>query len=110
MSTACVKKYCPKENKRVINMFTFGKTKKSNKHLTKMVKESCKKTYCNPTCKNTAYELKSKIKDKLLLYVRKTISKKNNILKNGFYEKLSKKEVMDLKKQGAISGCYKGKL
>lgn len=91
-------------------MLKSGKTKKSLARLTKEVKESCKKTYCNPTCKNTPYELKSKIKDKMWLYVRKTISKKNNILKNGFYEKLSKKEVADLKKQGAISGCYKAKL
>lgn len=37
--------------------------------------------------------------------MRKTISNKENILKNGFYEKIPKKTVADLKKKGAISGC-----
>lgn len=73
--------------------------------MTKKLEKGCKKAYCNPTCKNTPFELKSKIKNKLWLTMRKTISNKENILKNGFYEKIPKKIVDDHKKKGAISGC-----
>jgi hypothetical protein len=117
MSTACAKKYCPKETKRImknmIGLFKLTKTKKNKAELasmTKKIEKLCKRSNCNPTCKNTPFELKSKIKNKLWLFMRKTISNKENILKNGFYEKVPKKIVDDLKKQGAISGCYIEKL
>lgn len=83
----------------------------------------CKKGYCNPECKNTLFQkgdklpkgvfdnmnLKGptkKIVKSLITATRKRLfGKKKDILKNNFYEGLSKKEVTKLKKEGAISGC-----
>ena len=91
--------------------------------------EDYRKTMCNPTCKGTLFEsgeptklsssflkeLKktSKTKDAIdySLTLRKEIfGKKNTVLKNGFYEKLDAETVKNLKKKGAISGCYRGGL
>jgi hypothetical protein len=35
----------------------------------------------------------------------KIFGKKTNVLKDGFYEKLSRQAVAEIKKKGAISGC-----
>lgn len=117
MNTACVKKFCSKDVKRTMKRMNklntlLGASKATRKisknpKMIKMTQELCKKQHCNPTCKNTEYELKSKIKDELQLFLRKMISKKENILKNDFYEKIPKNKVNDLKKKGAISGCHK---
>lgn len=116
MSAACVKKYCPNDVKRTMKrmnkinkLLGFGKPTRNVKKdalYNKVFKNICKKQHCNPTCKNTPYELKSKIKDELSLLLRKKISKKENILKNDFYEKIPEKTVATLKKKGAISGCH----
>jgi hypothetical protein len=43
------------------------------------------------------------------LALRKEIfGKKTTVLKDGFYEKLDKETVTNLKKNGATSGCYRG--
>lgn len=81
----------------------------------KQAMAGCKLIYCNPTCKNTSFGSKplSRRLKKLPMYKRgaewrANFEKRHGavILKDGFYEGLSKKEVDSLKKQGAISGCY----
>ncbi len=84
--------------------------------------------YCNPTCEGTLFQPKkgfsnaaikkkimrnhptSKWTRNMILKTSKSMranifGKKTDVLKNGFYEKLSKKTVAELKKKGAISGC-----
>jgi len=120
-----------KEYPKSGNVKYFKKMLK-NMTLKKMKKkriDDYRKTMCNPTCKSTLFEsgdadklpasfikeLKkiSKSKDALdyQLGLRKEIfGKKNTVLKNGFYEKLDKETVTNLKKKGATSGCYRGGL
>jgi hypothetical protein len=70
--------------------------------------DSCKEMYCNPTCKNTFFQKKSNITNKSKLAMRKSIvGTKNNVITNGFYNGLSKKDSDRLRKRGALSGCYK---
>jgi hypothetical protein len=79
--------------------------------------------YCNKTCKNTLLEAgrnkypplpKEYAKDKemtaLLRKLQKQTKKdlfgdKDDVLKDGFYEKLSPQKVKKLKQNGATSGC-----
>jgi hypothetical protein len=79
--------------------------------------------YCNKTCKNTLLEAginkyptlpKELTRDKELKARMTKIQKdnkkelfgdKDNVLKDGFYEKLSPQKVNKLKKNGATSGC-----
>ena len=98
------------------------KTTFNNNAFKEKMLEGCMKGYCNPSCKDTMYEagsqfpksLKEEIKKKengdivfpILNNLRKGIFKgKKNVLKNNFYEKLPKKNVDKIKKQGAISAC-----
>ena len=92
-----------------------------------------RKTMCNPTCKGRLFEsgdpnqlppsflkeLKKDMKelkvftlkngvDRHLALRKEIFGKKTNVLKNGFYEKLDKETVANLKKNGATSGCYRG--
>jgi hypothetical protein len=118
-------------NPNTPNATYFKKTLKNmNRKKSKKKRiEDYRKTMCNPTCKNTLFEagdpdklpasflkeLKkiSKSKDALdyQLGLRKEIfGKKKNVLKDGFYEKLDKETVTNLKKKGATSGCYRGGL
>jgi len=108
----------------------YEKLKKKMKKIFKITKkkereyiENCKKGYCNPGCKDTFFEQGSKTPEgafdeakkqgiynkmfiKTIKKMRKEIfGKKKNVLKNDMYEKLSKKDVKTLRKQGAISGC-----
>jgi len=70
----------------------------------KLLLKYCAATYCNPSCKDTLFDLKTK--DKVLKRLQKVMfRKKTNILKDDFYEGLSAKRVEDLKKNGALSGC-----
>ena len=87
----------------------------------KRLQEKCESKYCNPKCKGTIFEpgknipkeIKNEYKNmnfliKNQMQTRKKIfGKKTNVLKNDFYEKLSKKNVKSLKKNGAISGCIR---
>ena len=94
-----------------------------NKHTNeKGVFDNCVSSYCNPGCKNTFYEEGTKLSKgyfkrmkitKKNDYLRKffewdrkrAFGKKTNVLKDDFYEKISKQKVNKLKKIGAISGC-----
>jgi hypothetical protein len=94
-----------KEGKNTVAKKTRNKTKKSN-YERKAIIDSCSQQYCNPTCKNTLFQKKSDIKHEILLSVREsTLGKKENIIKNGFYEKLPSHIVKNLKKKGALSAC-----
>jgi len=132
-STNFCKKRVLKEHKRLKE---FGKAiKKSFKVKTmskanraifdsdriKRLQAKCESEYCNPTCKGTLFEsgknipkeIKNEYKNmnfliKNQMQTRKKIfGKKTSVLKNQFYEKLSKKNVKSLKKNGAISGCIR---
>jgi hypothetical protein len=111
MSTTCEKSFC--EKYFVPMMMRKLKLPKNSKN--KLLKE-CKMGYCNPKCSKTIYQNGKKFpknvnvpnnKAKLLLEkFRATVFKnKTSVLKNNFYEKLSKKNVKFLKDKGALSGC-----
>ena len=90
--------------------------------MRKKMLDSCVKGYCNPSCKNTMFEagkdfpkpLEKELKGQkrgdevlnIIKRMRKSIfGKKNTVLKNDFYNGISKKNTKRLKKDGAISGC-----
>ena len=89
------------------------KSKKSIDKLKKQLTQKCRDAYCNIGCKGTLFEeLKKPVKQKKPVNAwfcdeackkSKLFGKKLNILKDNFYEKL--KNVEELKKKGAISGC-----
>jgi hypothetical protein len=94
-------------------------TKKKKEKIDKSVMNDCLSDYCNPTCKDTIYESgkelsegfikknnKSEKRIKFYRWMRKTkLNNKTNVLKDGFYEKLSTSDINKMKKMGAISGC-----
>lgn len=76
-------------------------------------------TFQNPTCKGTFFEpgkgfskefiRKQKLKGDMLKFSmqqrKEVFGNKTDVLVNGFYEKLSRKYINELKKQGATSAC-----
>jgi hypothetical protein len=96
---------------------------KSRKTLIKKIPSECNMYYCNKTCKNTLFEAgrnkypplpkkyaKNKEMTALLTKLQKQTKKdlfgdKDDVLKDGFYEKLSPQKVKKLKQNGATSGC-----
>jgi hypothetical protein len=98
---------------------------KSRKALLKTIPRECNMYYCNKTCKNTLFEAgrnkypplpkeyaKNKEMTTLLTKLQKQTKKemfgdKDNVLKDGFYEKLSPQKVKRLKQNGATSGCVR---
>lgn len=99
------------------------KRKKTYMKYVKKIPRECNMYYCNKTCKNTLLEagrnkypplpkevtLNKELKA-LLTKLQKQTKKelfgdKNNVLKDGFYEKLSLPKVKRLKQNGATSGC-----
>jgi hypothetical protein len=98
---------------------------KSRKALLKKIPSECNMYYCNKTCKNTLFEagrnkypplpkvITSNKELKVLLTKLQKQTKqeifgdKDNVLKDGFYEKLSPQKVKRLKQNGATSGCVK---
>ena len=96
---------------------------KSRKALIKKIPRECNMYYCNKTCKNTLFEagrnkypplpkeITSNKELKVLLTKLQKQTKqeifgdKDNVLKDGFYEKLSPAKVKKLKQNGATSGC-----
>jgi hypothetical protein len=96
---------------------------KSRKTLIKKIPSECNMYYCNKTCKNTLFEAgknkypslpKELTSNKKLKAFMTKINKQNkkvlfgdkdNVLKDGFYEKLGRVKVNKLKKNGATSGC-----
>ena len=111
------------ENKKKFNAAMKKNMSKNNKKIIKIIASDCKKQFCNKTCKNTMLEAgkntypplpkiltKNKKLKKFMLDLQKQTKKrlfgdKDNVLKDGFYEKLSPVKVTQLKKDGATSGC-----
>jgi hypothetical protein len=93
------------------------KSKKSMDKLKKQLTKKCREAYCNVGCKGTIFEeAKKPVEQKKPVNgwfcddackKSKLFGKKLNVLKDDFYEKL--KNVEDLKKKGAISGCIESK-
>lgn len=123
----CQKTYCEKvwlpRQKQLLNNITrklkikFPKSKsvfKSRKNFTHDI-QSCTKAYCNPSCSKTMFQsgkdfprgvTGNKALEPYIKNTRKSIfGKKTNVLKDGFYEGLSKSDLKGLKESGAISGC-----
>ena len=91
------------------------------KEFIKQSKEACRTAHCNPECKGTIFqngefpkevEQKfSKIKNgKITLeYLKKyrdeLFKNKKTIIKDSFYNGLKRKNIKNLKKDGALSGC-----
>lgn len=106
-----------KINKAVKNIEDKFKTKE----FIKKSKESCRTGYCNPECKGTVFqngEFPKEIEQKLskikhgeitLEYLKKyrdgLFKNKKTIIKDSFYYGLKKKNIKNLKKDGALSGC-----
>jgi len=104
------------------NIYRAQQTKR-NKAFFKNIPRECKSYYCNKTCKNTILEAgrnkypplpkeveSDKEMQKRILKIQKKTKQelfgdKDNILKDGFYERLSPAKVKKLKKNGATSGC-----
>ena len=97
------------------------KSKKYKNMLTKKAIKECKLRYCNIGCKDTIFEdgkdlpksMMTQFKDnpallQLLLKAKKDLfGTQTTILKDNFYNKLKPKTVINLKKEGALSGCVK---
>jgi hypothetical protein len=89
------------------------KSKKSIDKIKKRLTQKCKESYCNVGCKGTIFtEVNKPLAKKKPVngwlcdepcQKSKLFGKKLTVLKDNFYEKL--KNVEDLKKKGAISGC-----
>jgi len=114
------------ENKKSF-LKVFTKESKKEKQKTKKLRiDVCKKTYCNVDCKNTIFEKGNTLSDGFINNLKKKktnltnsiielhqnqrkniFGNKTNVLKDNFYEKLSKKTITQLKKEGAISGCFR---
>ena len=110
-------------DKKTITPANKKKQTKRRKAALKQIANDCKKQYCNKTCKNTLLEAgrnkyptlpKEITTDKelkaLMIKIQKQTKKelfgdKDNVLKDGFYEKLGRVKVNKLKKNGATSGC-----
>ena len=95
-------------------------TKKMERKLVEETKDQCARFYCNtPDCKDTIMEssktlpdniLKiSKGKPHLLSFFKKMhkdlFKNKKTVITDGFYDKLKKPDIENLKQKGAISGC-----
>lgn len=124
----CRKTFCKRYTKKqyklfkeVVNSFkTVSKekqrTKKIYAELKKKLPKECMELYCNEGCVNTIFQdgktkmphlaKDRKFLEKLLKQQKKEIfGDKDTVLRDHFYEKLSKKSQNKLKSFGAISGC-----
>ena len=120
MKTRKNKNYCnyrKRINSLKIKEMVRKKIVKQNTKYTKANDKLCRQTYLNPGCKGTFLEPGKKFSKQYLKTVKKSrlagliksrkgiFGKKTDVLINGFYEKLPKKFIKDLKKHGATSGC-----
>jgi hypothetical protein len=107
--------------KKMLKSSLFQKTKKNRKRFANRTNKSCKQLFCNPGCKNTAFESGNKLPKTVILSSKKISSSwleykqkkrkeifgnKTNVLVDDFYEKLNHNVVAKYKKDGAISGCF----
>lgn len=116
------------ENKKSFLKFFTKKESKKEKQKTKKLRiDVCKKTFCNIDCKNTIFEKGNKLSDGFInnlkkkkiktsidpiieLYKdqrKKIFGDKTDVLKDSFYQNLSKTKITKLKNEGAISGCFR---
>ena len=117
--------YRPKRDRFTRNIAKLVKVKpkyQTRKNLLKV----CIPAYCNKDCKDTFFEKGKKLPSAVLnpsfakgdtakarKWYRKFVSdqrkevfgRKTNVLKDSFYEKISKTSVDKMKKEGALSGC-----
>ena len=109
--------------RKTLKVKTVNKAKRAifDSDRIKRLNAKCESQHCNPQCKDTIFEsgknipkaLKNKYKNmKFMINIERQTRKnifgnKTNVLKNGFYEKLPKKNIKSMKKNGAISGCIK---
>ena len=111
------KKFKNKMQKEMFKIMTKKISQKDKNKSLEDARKQCKELYCNIGCKDTLLEpnnlSKKYIKEnKLLIDFMKQSRKelfgnKTNVLDNNFYNKLSKKTITKLRKQGAISMCSK---
>jgi len=115
--------------KQITEALIKMKSEKGKQETIKTTKEMCSDSFCNIGCKGTLFEPgtkvpnsvfekhKHKFKDLKIQTMFKTVmnqtranifGKKTNVLKNNFYEKI--KDLDNIKKKGAISGCALGSL
>ena len=95
------------------------KNKTEKKKRQKREMQECTETHCNPGCKGTIFESK-KIPEILTKKYRKypkhlaflqkqndtvIFQNKKTVLENDFYEKYTPKQIKEIQKEGAISGC-----
>ena len=110
-------------DKKTMTPANKKKQTKRRKAALKLIANECNMYYCNKTCKNTLLEAgrnkyptlpKEVTIDKelkaLMIKIQKQTKKelfgdKDNVLQDGFYEKLGRVKVTKLKKNGATSGC-----
>jgi len=110
----CMKRYCTPADAR----------RQTQKHGIpyRLARSGCKLMSCNPTCKNTSFGTRLRLSNRLRRLPqysrgemwRRQFEKKRhrlfgtrkNIIRDGFYVKMSPKRVMELKAHGAISGCH----
>jgi len=121
----CVNVYRDKRDRLTRSISKLLKIKpkyQTRKNLLKV----CIPAYCNKDCKDTFFEKGKKLPNAVLnppfakgstakskKWYRKFVSderkdvfgRKTNVLKDSFYEKISKTNVNKMKKEGALSGC-----
>uniref|UniRef100_A0A6C0BBR7 Uncharacterized protein n=1 Tax=viral metagenome TaxID=1070528 RepID=A0A6C0BBR7_9ZZZZ len=126
----CINNYCltvfrKKRDKTTRDISKLLKVKpkyQTRKNILKV----CIPAYCNKDCKDTFFEKGKKLPSAVLnpsfakgstaknrKWYRKFVSdsrkdvfgRKINVLKDSFYEKISKTSVDKMKKEGALSGC-----
>jgi hypothetical protein len=108
-----------KEYKQMKKRFEKMQSATTQKKTNKTLMDFCKLYNCNVDCKGTIMEKGDKLpaaitkkwrNNKSVLDLvsnnrEKIFKGKNDVLKDGFYEGLSKVRVNKLKKEGAISNC-----
>ena len=117
LNSELIKTLPPKLNK------AFQAKNKNRNTDFKKIQRECNLYYCNKTCKNTLFEAgrnkypplsKAITSNKKLKTIftkgqkqnkKEIFGDKDNVLKDGFYEKLSPQKVKRLKQNGATSGC-----
>ena len=107
-----------KERKKTGEIFKKLNTKPAIMKTQKRNMKTCTETHCNPGCKGTIFESKKipanitrkyKTNPTYLAFLQKQNNKifqnKETVLKDDFYEKYTPKQIKEIQKEGAISGC-----
>jgi hypothetical protein len=107
-----------KERKKMGEFFKKLNAKPAIMKSQKINMKTCTESHCNPQCKGTIFESKKistnltrkyKTNPKYLAFLQKQNDKifqnKQTVLENDFYEKYTPKQIKEIQKEGAISGC-----